>query len=247
MTPRHLFRSLACTLPLLVLSLASSNVALSQTAAPGSAELAPEARTRLAQAAEDARLAPWQRDLRLRLARTGTVAEPNLPAAELRAARPTLASAAADGAWNELVVHVRYNHSAIYDPVRDRMVVFGGYSSGEGLLNEVWTLGWSTTAAVGDPEAQPVISGLRLPAPNPARGATAVSFTLAQPGRVQLGIYDVGGRLVRRLVDGERRAGAETVVWNGTDESGARIGAGVYFVRLTGPGFRETRRVILLR
>jgi len=52
---------------------------------------------------------------------------------------------------------------------------------------------------------------------------------------------------VRQLVDGERRAGVETVVWNGTAESGARLQAGVYFVRLAAPGFRETRRVILLK
>ena len=74
-----------------------------------------------------------------------------------------------------------------------------------------------------------------------------MSFALAQAGRVQLGVYDVSGRRVRQLVDGERRAGTETVVWNGTAESGAKLGAGVYFVKLAGPGIRETRRVILLK
>ena len=70
---------------------------------------------------------------------------------------------------------------------------------------------------------------------------------MRRPGRVRLGVYDASGRLVRRLVDGERRAGAETVVWDGLNASGARLGAGVYFVRLAGPGLRETRRLILLR
>jgi hypothetical protein len=139
----------------------------------------------------------------------------------------------------------RDGHSAIYDPVRDRMVVFGGYWGRS--VNDVWALGWSFNTAVGGPEVQPFISCLRPPAPNPARGTTVVSFALAQAGRVQLGVYDVGGRLVRKLVDGERRAGTETVVWNGTAESGAKLQAGVYFVRLAAPGFRETRRVILLK
>ena len=141
----------------------------------------------------------------------------------------------------------RYAHSAIYDPVHDRMVVFGGIAARSACLNGVWTLGWSSTAAVDDPPPHPLISYLRPPAPNPARGTTAVSFALTQASRVQLGIYDVSGRLVRRLVDGERRAGVETVVWNGTAESGARLQTGVYFVQLVAPGFRETRRVILLR
>jgi hypothetical protein len=122
------------------------------------------------------------------------------------------------------------------------MVVFGG--SG---LTDFWALEWNPTAALGGPEAQPLVSGLRPPAPNPTRGTTTVSYSLAQAGRIQLGVYDVSGRLVRQLVDGERCAGTGTVVWNGTDESGARLGAGVYFVRLAGRGCRETRRVILLR
>jgi hypothetical protein len=139
----------------------------------------------------------------------------------------------------------RGSHSALYDPVRHRMVVFGG--SHNDYLNDVWALGWSTTVAVSDPPARSLISGLRPPVPNPACGTMSVSYALARAGRVQLGIFDVSGRLVRTLVDGERRAGVETVVWNGTAESGARSGAGVFFVRLAGPGLRETRRVVLLR
>ena len=137
-------------------------------------------------------------------------------------------------------------HSAIYDPLRDGMVVFGGYEASADD-NDVWALEWNPTATVGGPKAQPLFSGLWPPVPNPTRGTTAVSYALAQAGRVQLGVYDVSGRLVRQLVDGERGAGAGTADWNGTDESGARLEAGVYFVQLAGPVAHETRRVILLR
>jgi hypothetical protein len=160
-------------------------------------------------------------------------------------------SLAGTPAWTQLTPsgappNAREGHRAIYDPVRDRMVGSGGSSSP--YCSDVWwALEWNPTAAVDDPETQPLISGLRPPVPNPTRGTTAVSFSLAQAGRVQLGIYDVSGRLVRKLVDGERHAGVETVVWNGTAESGARLQAGVYFVRLVAPGFREMRRVILLK
>jgi len=139
----------------------------------------------------------------------------------------------------------RYDHTAIYDPLRDRMVVFGGFD--ETRLNDVWELWWNPALAVEDPPSQPLLNTLRPPAPNPSRGTTRVSYALARPGSVQLGVYDVNGRLVRRLVDGERRAGTDTAVWDGLDESGARSGVGVYFVRLTGPGIRETRRLVVLK
>ena len=157
-------------------------------------------------------------------------------------------SLAGTPAWAQLAPSgtppsVRNGHSAIYDSVRDRMVVFGSNWG----ARDLWALEWFHADAVGEPPASLPISGLRPPAPNPTRGPMTVSFSLAQEGRVRLGVYDVSGRLVRWLVDGERRAGTGTVVWDGTAESGIRLGAGVYFVRLAGPGLRETRRVILLR
>ncbi len=159
-------------------------------------------------------------------------------------------SLAGPPAWTQLTPsgttpNARFDTSVIYDPVRDHMVVFGGHWWAY-YVNDVWTLGFVRPDATGV-EPQPLISGLRPPAPNPTRATAAVSYTLAHAGHVQLGVYDVCGRLVHQLVDGERPAGVETVVWNGMDESGARPGAGVYFVRLAGSGLRETRRVILLR
>lgn len=74
-----------------------------------------------------------------------------------------------------------------------------------------------------------------------------MGYSVAKAGRVQLGIYDVRGRLVRKLVDGEKPAGAETVVWDGTSDSGTRLGTGVYFVRLVGPGIQATRQAVLLK
>jgi hypothetical protein len=139
----------------------------------------------------------------------------------------------------------RRMHSAIWDAAGDRMVVFGGYKTCN--HDDVWALGGIVPLGVDEPVMQPSLGFLRAPVPTPSRGATSVSYSIAQAGRVRLGIYDASGRLVRRLVDGERPAGKETVVWNGTSESGARLGTGVYFVQLSGPGIRETRKVILLK
>mgnify|MGYP003694209409 CR=1 FL=1 len=68
--------------------------------------------------------------------------------------------------------------------------------------------------------------------PNPFTRSMEFAYTVsggAQP--VELGIYDLAGRLVRELTQGERDAGRHQVSWDGTDGSGGRVGPGVFFLR----------------
>jgi hypothetical protein len=53
---------------------------------------------------------------------------------------------------------------------------------------------------------------------------------------VRLALYDVRGREVARLVDGETPAGAHARSWNGRDFAGRTVPGGVYFARLIAPG-----------
>jgi hypothetical protein len=140
----------------------------------------------------------------------------------------------------------RRHGSSIYDPLNDRMLIFGGMNSSWQDVNDTWELRWDFFRPVDVPPERLAAIGLRPPAPNPARGTTTVSYALARAGHAQLEVYDVSGRLVRRLVDGERPAGAGQTIWDGTDAAGAKREAGIYFVRLLAPGCRETRRLVLL-
>jgi hypothetical protein len=78
----------------------------------------------------------------------------------------------------------------------------------------------------------PAASGewLAKPVPNPSRGDVAVRFNIAAPGNVQLGVYDVSGRLVVPCVDGALGPGEYHMVLN-LD----RAVPGMYFVRLSTP------------
>ncbi len=64
---------------------------------------------------------------------------------------------------------------------------------------------------------------------------------------VTLSVYDSSGKLVRTLVAETRGVGPHEVEWDGTDNTGNRVGSGVYFYRLDAPGFAETRKMLLLR
>jgi len=87
-----------------------------------------------------------------------------------------------------------------------------------------------------------------LPAsPNPFRNMTKITFTIPKRAHVKLGIYDVSGRLVRKLVDGNLAAGRYTLRWHGKSSTGTRIASGIYFVRLQSDLGTVTRKLILMR
>ena len=83
--------------------------------------------------------------------------------------------------------------------------------------------------------------------PNPFRDATRFSFELRSPDAVSLAVYDVSGRLVRALADARFEAGRHEIVWDGRDESGREVSAGVYFFRLRAVGIVHSRPVVLTR
>jgi hypothetical protein len=83
--------------------------------------------------------------------------------------------------------------------------------------------------------------------PNPFTNETELRFTLAQTTHVTLSIYDVAGRLVRRLVDEQRGAGQHAVTWAGRDTDGRPLPTGVYFSRLVAGDFVQAKKLMLLR
>jgi hypothetical protein len=95
--------------------------------------------------------------------------------------------------------------------------------------------------------ASPVGCRLYQNHPNPFNPITMITFDIASPGKVTLLIFDVRGRVVRRLVDGHRTAGRYSLPWDGKNEEGGNAVSGMYFYRLTAPGYMETRKMILLR
>jgi hypothetical protein len=84
--------------------------------------------------------------------------------------------------------------------------------------------------------------------PNPFNPRTTIRYDLPEQTLVRLEIFDVSGRLVRKLVDSEREdAGRRWVVWDGTDDAGRSVSTGIYSYKLITATFRETRQMVLLK
>ena len=88
---------------------------------------------------------------------------------------------------------------------------------------------------------------LGAPVPNPSARGTHFAFALAEPGVLDLAVYDVRGRRVRQLEHERRPAGRYTMDFDGRDDQGTPLAAGVYFVRLSVNDFRSSQRVLVMR
>jgi flagellar hook assembly protein FlgD len=70
---------------------------------------------------------------------------------------------------------------------------------------------------------------------------------LPRRSEVTVHVYDVGGRRVRALLAGSLEAGTHTVRWDGRDEDGARVAAGIYLIRARAGGEEQNRKVTVVR
>ena len=124
---------------MLMLSVVSSWAQSPPTLPPGYAE-SPEFRARLEAAAANSTLEPWQREFIRGMVGTGAARGAG------DAAPSAIGAADASGEWNQIPTPTgRDSSTAIYDPVRDRMVVFGGWDGS--YRNDVWVLSLSGTPA----------------------------------------------------------------------------------------------------
>ena len=101
----------------------------------------------------------------------------------------------------------------------------------------------TTTGANGQPSATVLHQNI----PNPFNPTTLIRFELPESARVRLLVFDVQGRLVRTLVDGELQPGGQEIAWNGRDDDGRNVASGVYFYRLETPQTLVSRKMVLLR
>ncbi|MCD4847725.1 MAG: T9SS type A sorting domain-containing protein, partial [Candidatus Aegiribacteria sp.] len=151
-------------------------------------------------------------------------------------------------------------------PSIDAVISFPAENS-EGAVYRYTADGWSRleswfqngrmSAAVSDGGnyafgSSPGVSSPEIPAdfrfsgtyPNPFSAEAAISFSLPSTGHVSVTIYDMTGRAIRTLSDTEMMAAEHSLIWDGLDETGHAVGAGVYFCRLQACGETVTQKML---
>jgi len=95
--------------------------------------------------------------------------------------------------------------------------------------------------------AIPLEYSLQQNYPNPFNPSTQIEFSLPLDLQTRLAIYDVLGREVRVLYEGEKKAGSYTVTWDGRDAQGNTVPSGIYLYRLQAGHIEITRRLVMVR
>ena len=143
------------------------------------------------------------------------------------------------------------------------------YSTDETDIKEPWTDVWETVFGQSTADQQgrylfgagaqlSILDAMDTPDkfminnayPNPFNPSTTIEYAIPDArthGKVSIQIYDITGRLVSKLVDGQKAAGWHSVVWNGKNTFGTVVPAGMYLVRVSAGNELKLTKVMLVR
>lgn len=109
------------------------------------------------------------------------------------------------------------------------------------------TVNDTTVVGIGDDPRSGRIGPLQPPYPNPFSSKVGLVFDLERASPVRIHIFGIDGRSVRTLLIGEFPAGSHEVIWEGRDNLGSTVAAGMYFVRLETRDGTTVRKVFKAR
>jgi len=118
------------------------------------------------------------------------------------------------------------------------------YDQGESLpSNSVEIMITSAT----DDNVIPLVTKLHNNYPNPFNPTTTIAFTLSEPGRTILEIFNNRGQRISTIINAHLPVGEHHIVWNGRDRSNHQVSSGIYFYRLRTTDYTATKKMMILK
>ena len=136
-------------------------------------------------------------------------------------------------------------HTIVWSVTDDQDNVNGSIGSREFVIQNNSNI----TVDVDDEELGIPTETALMPAyPNPFNPSTTINFTLSQDAKVDVVVYDILGRKVVSLIDGEfKNAGSYNVYWSGKNDFGRALSSGVYLVTMRAGSFIQTQKIVLMK
>ena len=98
-----------------------------------------------------------------------------------------------------------------------------------------------------EPNVIPKSFALQQNYPNPFNPSTNIVYELPVGARVKLEVFNMLGQKVRTLVQKDQAIGQHQIQWDGKDDSGFKVGSGVYIYRLDAGTFTESRKMLMIK
>ena len=144
--------------------------------------------------------------------------------------------------WSSIAETVDDSLYIIYIEDKDA----GGIPFDEGIAttNPVKYLAYPrpTIFGVDEDGTLPSILTLSQNYPNPFNASTSINYSLLEQSDVTIEIYDVLGRAVETIDEGNKPAGEHRITWNADDQT-----SGIYFYSIQAGDFSKTKRMVLLK
>jgi len=103
-------------------------------------------------------------------------------------------------------------------------------------------------SGTSEPETpKPSVFGLSSARPNPFHRTTTINYQIPKKTRVRITVYDLTGRMVRRLVDDDKDVGFYSLDWDGRNDQGVVCPSGVYFYRFESGDYVATKNLVIMR
>ncbi|MHB2153831.1 T9SS type A sorting domain-containing protein [Calditrichota bacterium GD2] len=105
------------------------------------------------------------------------------------------------------------------------------------------------TTAIAEPEVNllPMKPEILKTYPNPFNSRVKIEYFLPEPSRLKIEIFNISGQKVNTLFNGYARKGKKEIIWNGVLFSQQLAPSGLYIVKLTANGFKDIKRVLLVK
>ena len=110
------------------------------------------------------------------------------------------------------------------------------------LFKEFITLPILNTGTTSVNESIPTSYKLSQNYPNPFNPSTRINYSVAKAGEVKIEIFDSLGRKIQTLINNHHNPGNHSAIFNA-----GNLSSGNYFYRLEANGFRETKKMLLVK
>jgi hypothetical protein len=129
----------------------------------------------------------------------------------------------------------------------DGLTLDARFLDNSGVVRDSFQIAKHTAVSVPASRGKTLPASIAYLRPNPFEHEATIGYVLPARGMVKLTILDASGRRIRTLLLEEQAPGSHEAIWNGRDERGRKLGAGIYFSVLEYLGQSQTRKLIRIR